>query len=150
MFAFDKSESFAIDKAAGEECPNLGTQDKCRIFDSRTKLGFAGCVSYNCFGAGQRVTQEIFNGKSWRENSQLKQQMGSALSVLRRIHEQLSLLRSSKTLPLSLEERNSVEALENELSRNEKWTEEDLQLFPIEQREKEVFAFLSGLRRHVV
>ncbi|WP_298962976.1 hypothetical protein [uncultured Roseibium sp.] len=80
----------------------------------------------------------------------MKQQMGSALSVLRRIHEQLSLLRSSKTLPLSLEERNSVEALENELSRNEKWTEEDLHLFPIEQREKEVFAFLSGLRRHVV
>lgn len=120
------------------------------IFQKRTQLGFAGCVTYNCFGAGQRVTQEVFNGKTWRENDHLKQQMGAALSVLRRIHEQLSLLRASKKLPLSKEEHSSVEFLENELSQKEKWTEADLQHFPIEQTEKKILSFLSGLRRHVV
>ncbi|MEM9632553.1 MAG: hypothetical protein AAGA50_14575 [Pseudomonadota bacterium] len=149
VFAFDKSESFAIDKAAGEVCPNLDCQMECRVFQDRESLGFRGCITYNCYGAGQRVTQEVFRGKSWRTEPSLKRRMGEALSVLRRIHEQLSLLSMASQMALDSRERVSLEKLEHRLRPVSHWTEEELSNFPIDLVTRDVAKFLLGLRRLV-
>ncbi|HLT10710.1 MAG TPA: pentapeptide repeat-containing protein, partial [Micromonosporaceae bacterium] len=52
---FSASSEFAIDKPAGSPCPNLGPDFRCRIHDMLRARGFAGCATYDCFGAGQRV-----------------------------------------------------------------------------------------------
>ncbi len=149
VFAFDKSESFAIDKRAGEVCPNLEETGRCGIFASRADLGFKGCVSYDCYGAGQLITQEVFEGRSWRDDSRLTQPMGEALSVLRRIHEQLLLLRSASRLPLTQEECSTLEKLHAELDPGKRWTQNGLQEFPIETAIGEVAVFLRSLRHHL-
>lgn len=149
VFAFDKSVSFGIDKAACEVCPNLGESDRCRIFETRRELGFGGCIAYDCHGAGQRVTDEVFKGRHWREDPALKERMGAALSVMRRIHELLLLLRSTRRFALSVEENRKLGELEDALNPEKTWTETTLQTFPVAEVSAQVNAFLRSLRHHV-
>ncbi|MEP3047749.1 MAG: hypothetical protein ABJL55_18405 [Roseibium sp.] len=149
VFPFDKSESFRIDKAAGEICSNLSKEGTCTVFEDREELGFKGCISYNCYGAGQRVTQEVFSGRSWRDDGSLTHRMGNALSVLRRIHEQLLLLNSAKQLPLNEPELKSHEALQQQLVQVEEWTEGSLANFAIDEITSSVGQFLQSLRHHL-
>lgn len=149
VFAFDHSESFGLDKGAGEACPNLMANNGCRIFDERAELGFKGCISYTCHGAGQRVTQEVFAGLDWRKDPSLVHRMGAALSVLRRIHEQLVLLQVAGKLPLAGGHREQLEVLTASLNPAASWTEDTLETFPIDRVCDEVGGFLKSLRGYV-
>ncbi|MGW7680221.1 pentapeptide repeat-containing protein [Kribbella sp. NPDC054772] len=82
---FSKSADFAIDKSAGEACPNLSDEFRCTIHTKLRSKGFPGCTVYDCFGAGQEISKRA--GKSWREQS--GQQMFAALPILRQLHELL-------------------------------------------------------------
>ncbi len=82
---FSKSADFAIDKPAGEPCPNLASDLRCGIHSKLRQEGFQGCTVYDCFGAGQEISRRA--GKSWRE--QPGQQMFEALPILRQLHELL-------------------------------------------------------------
>lgn len=86
--AFSKSSDFAIDKAAGKACPNLGSDFGCTIHERLEDKGFRGCVVFDCFGAGQRITQETFGGKDWRAAPE----MLGILHVVRGLHELMWLL----------------------------------------------------------
>ena len=149
VFAFDRSESFAIDKAAGEVCPNLDTRLQCKVFSDRENLGFKGCITYNCYGAGQRVTQDVFGGTSWVEDPGLKARMGASLSVMRRVHEQLLLLKSAEKLPLENRERMKCREFERILAPDANWSERSLSDFPIDSVTKDVSTFLRSLSHHV-
>lgn len=148
VFAFDKSDSFGIDKAACEICPNLDESDRCRIFETRREMGFGGCITYDCHGAGQRVTQDIFDGRHWRDDPGLKERMGAALSVMRQNHELLLLLASARQLPLSAEESRRLGDLEVMLNPDMAWTEKTLRVFPIAEVSDRVNAFLRSLKHH--
>jgi hypothetical protein len=82
--AFAKSSDFAIDKAAGKACPNLGGGFRCGIHQELEAKGFRGCVVFDCFGAGQRITQETYGGtEDWRSAPG----MLGLLPVVRQLHE---------------------------------------------------------------
>ncbi|MEW2567909.1 pentapeptide repeat-containing protein [Streptomyces sp. NPDC047070] len=63
---FTASADFAIDKAAGSPCRNLRTDFGCGIHTELRQRGFNGCTVYDCFGAGQKVSQLTFGGEDWR------------------------------------------------------------------------------------
>jgi hypothetical protein len=54
--AFDRGPHFAIDKPAGERCPNLAEDHRCALHDRLAAAGFSGCAAYDCLGAGQLAT----------------------------------------------------------------------------------------------
>lgn len=108
---FDRGPAFALDKAAGEPCPHLG-RGGCRIHASRAARGFGGCVGYDCLGAGQRVTQALFQGRNWRDEPALLGPMTEAFRVVQRAHAMLELLGQARRLPLSPAERARAAALE--------------------------------------
>lgn len=110
--AFDRSKLFGVDKPAGRPCPHLGAGGACRIHAARVERGFGGCVSYDCLGAGQRVTQEIFGGRTWLREPDLLGPMADAFLTLTRAHRLLLLLREAGGLPLSDEEQGRREGLE--------------------------------------
>ncbi|MFI7061682.1 pentapeptide repeat-containing protein [Kribbella sp. NPDC050124] len=82
---FSRSADFAIDKPAGDPCPNLSEDFRCSIHSKLRPAGFPGCTVYDCFGAGQEISRRA--GKSWRE--QPGQDMFAALPILRQLHELL-------------------------------------------------------------
>jgi uncharacterized protein YjbI with pentapeptide repeats len=79
--AFSTSADFAIDKAAGEPCPNLQADFRCGIHASLRDRGFRGCTAYDCFGAGQRVAREVFAGADWRAAPDISPSLFAAFSV---------------------------------------------------------------------
>ncbi|GIE83820.1 pentapeptide repeat-containing protein [Actinoplanes regularis] len=90
--AFAKSSDFAVDKPAGQACRNLADDFRCRIHEDLPARGFQGCVVFDCFGAGQRITQETFGGRDWRGAPEIAGAMFATLPVMRQLHELLWLL----------------------------------------------------------
>lgn len=84
-----KSSDFPHDKPAGEPCVNLDDHDACRIHPGLRDRGFKGCTVFDCFGAGQKVSQRTFAGRSWRDDPQVSAEMFAAFPVVRRLHELL-------------------------------------------------------------
>jgi hypothetical protein len=85
--AFSAAADFAIDKPAGQPCPNLRPDFRCAIHDRLRDEGFSGCTAYDCFGAGQRVTA-AFAGTDWRDPS-VAPRMFAAYGAARDLHELL-------------------------------------------------------------
>ena len=84
-----RSADFAIDKPAGQACPNLQSDFRCAIHTELRERGFSGCAVYDCFGAGQFVTQRALgDGRT----------MYAAFGVVRQLHELLWHLRFALTL----------------------------------------------------
>lgn len=149
-FAFDRSEDFALDKPAGKPCPNLTADDRCRLHADLVGHGFAGCASYDCHGAGQRVTQEMFAGRSWRDDPALAAAMFEAFRVLRKVHALLDLLRTAGRLPLTPEQNARREQLRAALLPEEGWTPATLAAFECGTLEEDVRSYLTALRDNAV
>jgi uncharacterized protein YjbI with pentapeptide repeats len=83
--ALTPGADFAIAKPAGRPCPNLAADHRCRIHAQLRPRGFAGCAVYDCFGAGQRVSQVTFGGRHDRAEAA----MFDAFTTVRALHELL-------------------------------------------------------------
>ncbi len=59
---FVASADFAVDKPAGTPCRHLRADARCGIHDDLRGRGFPGCVVFDCFGAGQQLTQVTLAG----------------------------------------------------------------------------------------
>lgn len=97
---FARSADFAIDKDAGKPCTNLRTDSRCGIHTELRQKGFTGCTVYDCFGAGQKVSQVTFGGQDWRSGTREQaRQMFEVFPVVRQLHELLWYLAEALTLP---------------------------------------------------
>jgi hypothetical protein len=95
---FRPSHGFAFAKDAGEPCRNLDGAYGCAIHASLRQSGMAGCTTYECFGAGQRVTQAVYGGASWRGSADGGAEMFEVFAVVQRLHEMLVLLDQASAL----------------------------------------------------
>jgi hypothetical protein len=86
---FKASTSFAIDKLPGKPCPNLLADFGCATYGTLRQQGFSGCTAYTCFGAGQKVAQEMFGGISWQEKPETAELMFQTLPIVRQLNELL-------------------------------------------------------------
>jgi uncharacterized protein YjbI with pentapeptide repeats len=94
--AFTASSDFAITKDAGDPCRNLQADFRCGIHTRLRGSGFAGCTVYDCFGAGQQVSQITFGGTDWRQGD--SREMFDVFPVMRQLHELLWYVTSALTL----------------------------------------------------
>lgn len=147
-YAFTEGVEFPIDKDADELCPHIGEQSGCDIHPEREAAGFSGCIKYDCLGAGQRVVQEVFQGKSWRDDPALLQPMGQGLRVMKIVHQQLQLLETVSRLPLTVEEKVRHDALVAQAGTDVSFSPDGLAAFPVNQFKRDVSDFLKGLAHH--
>ncbi|MGH3785780.1 MAG: pentapeptide repeat-containing protein [Pseudonocardiaceae bacterium] len=120
--SFSASADFAINKDAGHACPNLQSDFRCGIHAHLRQQGFPGCAVYDCFGAGQKVSQVTFSGQDWRCAPRTAQQMFEVFPIMRHLHELLWYLAEALTWqaarPLHRELRHALDETEG-LSRND-------------------------------
>jgi hypothetical protein len=88
LLAFDRGPLFAFDKGPGEPCRHLDGCDRCAIHDHLADRGLAGCVHYDCLGAGQAVTA-MFSGRSWRDGDRTMREMYDAFVRVREANRRL-------------------------------------------------------------
>ncbi|MGX5210725.1 pentapeptide repeat-containing protein [Streptomyces violaceus] len=97
---FARSADFAVDKDAGTPCRNLQDDHRCGIHARLRQKGFTGCTVYDCFGAGQQVSQITFGGRDWRsEPPEQARRMFDVFPVVRQLHELLWYLTEALALP---------------------------------------------------
>lgn len=109
---FAASADFAIDKPARTPCPHLRGDDLCDAHDRLVPLGFAGCVAFDCFGAGQLVTRDVFPGRHWRDEPR----MFDALDVVRALQEIRWYLHQAREHPRADPLRDDVDAADARLA----------------------------------
>ena len=88
LLPFSAVSGFGVDKPGGRPCHNLLDDDRCGIHSTLRADGWPGCTVFECFGAGQQVSQVTYGGVSWRQQDNLGE-MGAVLSVMRQLHEML-------------------------------------------------------------
>lgn len=103
---------FAAAKEAGEPCPKLDRCGACTIYERRAQAGFAGCIDYECFGAGQHVVQRLFEGRDWRDDPALLEPMLAAFLAMRQVSDLLFLVEKARRLHRS---RDELELIGTEL-----------------------------------
>lgn len=89
---FAKTADFAFDKDGGTPCQNLRLDYRCAIHQNLRNEGLRGCTVYECFGAGQKVSQITFSGKDWRNYPELAKEMYDVFPIMQQLHEMLSYL----------------------------------------------------------
>jgi hypothetical protein len=112
---FARTSDFAFDKPAGEPCRNLAEDFRCTIHASLRQGGMTGCTVYECFGAGQHVTQGTYGGRSWRDHPELRAEMFAVFPVVRHLHELLAYLAEAAAIPAAAPEHQAVAALSEEI-----------------------------------
>ncbi|MEU9989327.1 pentapeptide repeat-containing protein [Streptomyces sp. NPDC048045] len=140
---FAASADFALDKPAGKPCPNLGGDHRCGIHTRLREKGFTGCTVYDCFGAGQKVSQITFGGQDWRTGPKEQARlMVEVFPVVRQLHELLWYL----TEALGLEAAAPVHAdLRRALERTEgltRQTPEELAALDVAAHRQEINVLL--------
>jgi uncharacterized protein YjbI with pentapeptide repeats len=96
---FAASADFAVDKDAGHPCANLQADFRCGIHARLREQGFPGCTVFDCFGAGQKISQITFRGQDWRQAPHTARQMFNVFPVMRQLHELLWYLTEALTMP---------------------------------------------------
>lgn len=115
-YTFDKSESFGLDKATDEPCPNLSKEGGCKIHTALMDKGFSGCLQYQCHGAGPRVLHEMFGGQGWQGDPVRMAAMTAALRQLVPLHARAALLDYAlRFLPLPAVKAAEVSELRDQM-----------------------------------
>jgi len=89
LLPFSAAAGFGADKQGGTPCRHLDGANRCGIHATLREDGWPGCTVFDCFGAGQQVSQVTYAGTSWRAHDNLGE-MGAVLSVMRQLHEMLA------------------------------------------------------------
>ncbi|WP_099362875.1 pentapeptide repeat-containing protein [Fredinandcohnia onubensis] len=134
---YGKSSDFPFNKEGGEPCRNLCSDNRCNIHEGLRKKGFRGCVSYECFGAGQHVSQTIYKGRDWRDNPERAGEMFEVFPLVQQLHEMLWYLNQALNLKETQSFHFSLQNLYNEtLQLTESSPEEILQIDIFSHRSK--------------
>ncbi|MCX5585949.1 pentapeptide repeat-containing protein [Streptomyces erythrochromogenes] len=119
---FAKSNDFAVNKAAGTPCKNLREDFRCGIHTRLRDQGFQGCTVFDCFGAGQQISQVTFGGRDWRTHPETRAEMFDAFPVMRQLHELLFYVDQALGLPDAAPVHPGLRRV---LAETEQWTRAD-------------------------
>lgn len=114
---FMESADFAFTKDAGTPCHHLQNDFRCGIHQRLRETGFRGCTVYECFGAGQKVSQRTYNGVDWRNNPLSASEMFKVLPIMQQLHEMLYYLAEALQLEDTRPIRKELEDALNETER---------------------------------
>ncbi|MCY0947911.1 pentapeptide repeat-containing protein [Streptomyces sp. H34-S5] len=119
---FAKSSDFAANKPAGTPCKNLGQDFRCGIHTRLRDSGYRGCTVFDCFGAGQQVSQVTFGGRDWRGHPGTARRMYEVFPVMRQLHELLAYVAEALAHPATAPVHRG---LRRALAETERWTRAD-------------------------
>ncbi len=123
--SFSASEGFPMDKAAGQPCKHLQLDCRCAIHPSLQKRGLKGCISFDCFGAGQKVSQISYQGTDWKTIPDQADTMFKVFLVMLQLHELLWHLTDALRQP-------AAQSIQSELQKLLDLTEQYTMLSPEE------------------
>jgi hypothetical protein len=71
-------QGFPADKPANTPCGYLNACNQCSIHERRPEYGYQACAGFDCFGAGQWITQTLFANARWSDSPDIAARMFAA------------------------------------------------------------------------
>ncbi len=116
---FRKSDGFPGNKSAGKPCEYLMSDYKCKIHSKLSEMNMKGCLNYDCFGAGQKVSNKIFYGQDWIKNPEISKEMFEVFIKVLQLHQVLWYLIQAASIS---NDKNNVETLDKYILENNEIT----------------------------
>ncbi|MEV7512427.1 pentapeptide repeat-containing protein [Streptomyces sp. NPDC091201] len=139
---FAKSTDFAVNKPAGTPCKNLREDFRCGIHTRLRDQGFQGCTVFDCFGAGQQVSQVTFEGRDWRAHPETRGEMFDVFPVMRRLHELLFYVDQALTLTAAAPVHADLRRVLDDTERHTRADARTLKTLDVEALRQEINALL--------
>lgn len=139
---FSASEGFPMDKAAGRPCTHLQPDFRCGIHETLGKQGLKGCIAFDCFGAGQRVSQVSFGGKDWKSAPNSAESMFKVFLIMLQLHELLWYLSEALDQQATWTIRHELEDMLDQTERHTLRSPEELIVFDVAEHREAVNTLL--------
>lgn len=95
---FSRQDGFPADKAPETPCGFLAGDYRCSCHEELPRRGFRGCLSFDCLGAGQLVTQGVYRGLTWKTNPDKASEICGVFWTVRLLHQMLWYLTEAASL----------------------------------------------------
>lgn len=82
-----KSDGFPENKESGIPCKYLNSNFQCDIHSKLIEMKMKGCIAYDCFGSGQKVTKDIFPTINWKTNKDKSKEIFETFLVVFQLHQ---------------------------------------------------------------
>lgn len=115
---FSKIDGFPENKIAGKPCTKLQNNYRCKIHHELEKRNMKGCIGYDCFGAGQHVTQCIYKGETtWQTSKEQSKEIFDVFVIIFQLYQIRYFLEESRIVIPAKELWSDIENLidENEI-----------------------------------
>lgn len=114
-----KTDGFPANKEAGIPCKNLMHDYRCNIHSELADKNMRGCLAYDCFGAGQKVTQGCYPNVTWETHHKKANEIFEVFLIVFQLHQMEWYLLESLYLITDKQLQAMIEAL---ISENEQIT----------------------------
>lgn len=82
-----KIDGFPANKETGVPCQYLRPDFRCDIHAKLGSKNMRGCLAYDCFGAGQKVTQNCFPKVDWKNNPDHANEIFQVFQIVFQLHQ---------------------------------------------------------------
>lgn len=128
-----KTDGFPGNKEAGIPCKYLMSDFRCSIYSKLSEQNMRGCIAYDCFGAGQKVTQDLYPNVAWNTRREKANEIFEVFLIVFQVYQMEWYLLESLSLVTDKQIQSIIEAL---ISENEQITNrpsEEILKFDIEK-----------------
>ena len=106
-----KTDGFPENKAAGVPCRHLRSDFRCDMHECLAEKKMKGCLGYDCFGAGQKVTQKVGENGNWKTNPEKAKEQFQVFAVVFQLHQMAWYLLEALTLTTDQKQQTEITAL---------------------------------------
>lgn len=147
---FSTMDNFPEDKIAGQPCKNLKKDFTCKIHKDLSKNNLKGCINYDCFGAGQKVAQHIYENINWQNSPQKSQEMYDVFIVVKNLQEMIWYLYDSFTFTENEDMRKRINQMIKETESLTKLCASEILKINVEEHRTKVNYLLKKVRENVI
>lgn len=133
-----QSDGFPQNKSIGKPCINLMSDFKCRIHNDLESMGMKGCIGYDCFGAGQYLTEEVYGGLTWKTQPERTKEICDLFVFMYRIFQLRFFLYESEKLTSSEKLLPEINQLLQENDAMSKFSIKEMLQYPIDSYQDKV------------
>lgn len=108
---FSKTEGFPNDKPAGKPCTNLMSDYGCAVHNKLMQYNLKGCMAFDCLGAGQKVTSDIYGRVSWKNQPERAEEIFRVFLAVWQLHQMVWYLAEAAAIVPAEELADQITAL---------------------------------------
>lgn len=147
---FSKIDGFPENKGAGKPCSKLKEDYSCSIHKELEKKNMKGCIGYDCFGAGQFVTEKVYKGESWKTLKNKSEEIFNTFTIAFQFYQVSYYLEEARTIAVAKEFHKDISKLIEENENFYDFKAKEIITFDIEKYREKANIILKKVSKSIL